>query len=118
MQVRANGAGHCGEFGQRVAQQRRFVAVARGRHERRDDVTGAIAEGDDLAALEMLVSAIPEIVATFLRRSRRAVAVDDGRVEELVLMKLMYRARKDPVDAAIGLPAPHHPVDTRVVDFR
>jgi hypothetical protein len=24
---------------------------------------------------------------------------------------------KDPLDAAIGLPAPHHPVDTRVVDF-
>src|ERR1700693_298697 len=33
-------------------------------------------------------------------------------------MKFMHRARKDPVDAAISLPAPHHPVDTRVVDFR
>ena len=33
-------------------------------------------------------------------------------------MKLMYGARKDPVDAAISLPAPHHPVDTRGVDFR
>src|SRR5476649_590768 len=33
-------------------------------------------------------------------------------------MKFMYRARKDPVDAAISLPAPHHPVYTRVVDFR
>jgi hypothetical protein len=32
-------------------------------------------------------------------------------------MKLMDRARKDPVDAAIGLPAPRHPVDTCVVDF-
>ena len=32
-------------------------------------------------------------------------------------MKSMYRARKDPVDAAISLPAPHQPVDTRVVDF-
>src|SRR5260370_28391585 len=65
----------------------------------------------------MVVSAMPGIVGAFLGRSRRAVAVDDGKVEELVLMKLMYRARKDPVDAAIGLPAPHHPVDTRVVDF-
>ena len=53
----------------------------------------------------MLVSAIPEVVAAFLRCSRRAVAVDDGNVQELVLMKLMYRARKDPVDAAISLPA-------------
>jgi hypothetical protein len=33
-------------------------------------------------------------------------------------MKFMYRARKDPVDAAISPPAPHHPVDTCVVDFR
>src|ERR1700692_3374495 len=33
-------------------------------------------------------------------------------------MKFMHRARKDPVDAAISLPAPHLPVDTRVVDFR
>ena len=65
LQVRANGAGHSGEFGQRVAQQRRFVGIARGRHERRDDVAVAIAEGDDLAALEMLVSAIPEVVAAF-----------------------------------------------------
>ena len=32
-------------------------------------------------------------------------------------MKLMYRARKDQLDAAISLPAPHHPVDTCVVDF-
>src|SRR3979490_2570131 len=29
----------------------------------------------------------------------------------------MHRARENPLDAAIGLPAPHHPVDTRVVDF-
>src|ERR1700738_4427212 len=65
----------------------------------------------------MLVSAIPDVVAAFLRCSRRAVAVDDGKVQDLVLMKFMYRARKDPVDAAISLPAPHLPVDTRVVDF-
>src|ERR1700730_12583056 len=33
-------------------------------------------------------------------------------------MKLTNRARKDPLDTAIGLPAPHHPVDARVGDFR
>jgi len=33
-------------------------------------------------------------------------------------MKKMDRARKDPVDAAIGLPAPHHAVDARGMDFR
>src|SRR5476649_2329769 len=33
-------------------------------------------------------------------------------------MKFMYRARIDPVDVATSLPAPHPPVDTRVVDLR
>lgn len=33
-------------------------------------------------------------------------------------MKKIGRAREDPVDAAIGLPAPHDPVDAGVVDFR
>jgi hypothetical protein len=118
LQVRANGTGHGGEFGQRVAQQGRFVAVARGRHERRDDVALAIAEGDDLAALQMLVSAVAEVVSAFFCRRRRAVAVDDLQIQQLILMEPAYRARKDPLDAAIGLPAPHHPVDARVVDFR
>ena len=77
----------------------------------------AIAEGDNLAAFEMLTAAISEVVASFLRRGRRAVAVDDGKLEQLVLRKLMYRVRKNPLDAAIGLPASHHPVDTRAVDF-
>jgi hypothetical protein len=44
-----------------------FVAVARGRHERRDDVAPAIEEGDNLAALEMLVSAILKAVALFFQ---------------------------------------------------
>jgi hypothetical protein len=47
-----------------------------------------------------------------------AVAVDDRQIKPLVIMESAYRARKDPVDAAIGLPAPHHPVDPRMVDFR
>ena len=53
------------------------LRLSRCRHERRDDVAVAITECDDLAALEMLVSAIPEVVAAFLRCSGRAVAVDD-----------------------------------------
>jgi putative SOS response-associated peptidase YedK len=44
VQVRANGASHSGEFGQRVAQQRRLIAVAWRAYEWRDDVAVAIAE--------------------------------------------------------------------------
>jgi hypothetical protein len=47
-------------------QQRRFVAIARRRYERRDDVAVAIAEGDDLVALQLLVAAEAEVVAPFL----------------------------------------------------
>jgi hypothetical protein len=52
-------------------------------------------KGDHLAAFEMLVPAIPEVVAAFLRSGRRAVAVNDGKLEQLVLMKSIYRARKE-----------------------
>src|ERR1700722_17544784 len=56
-------------------------------------------------------------VVTDLLRST-AVAVIDYEVEELVLMKLVHRAGKNPVNAAIGLPPPQCPKDARVVDFR
>ena len=42
----------------------------------------------------MLVPAIPEVVSAFLRSGRRAVAVNDGKLKQLVLMKSIYRARK------------------------
>jgi hypothetical protein len=51
---------HCG---QGLPQQRRFVAIARRRHERRDHVAPAIAEGDDLVALHLLVAAEAEFIA-------------------------------------------------------
>jgi hypothetical protein len=40
------------------------------------DVAVAIAEGDDLAALEMLVSAIPEVVAAFRLTVNRQCDLD------------------------------------------
>ena len=52
-------------FGQRLPQQRRFVAVTWRHHEWRDDVAVAIAEGDDLVALDLLVPAEAEVVAPF-----------------------------------------------------
>ncbi|KAE8755686.1 MULTISPECIES: hypothetical protein [Paraburkholderia] len=59
-----------------------------------------------------------KVVAALLRGSGRAVAVDDREFKQPVLMKLAHRARKNRVDATIGLPSPQRPIDARVVDFR
>ena len=117
LQVHADGVGQLGKSGQGVAQQRRFVAVARRAYEWRDDVAVPVAEGHDLVALEMLVTAVAEIVAAFFRRRRCAIAMNDRQIEQLVIIKPAHRAGKDGIHATVGLPAPHQPVDTRVLDF-
>jgi hypothetical protein len=65
------------EPGQRVAQQGRFVAVAGSGDERRDDVAVAITQSHYLVALEVLVATVPEVIAAFLCRRGRAIAVND-----------------------------------------
>src|SRR5271167_3447556 len=65
-----------------------------------------VAEGHDLVALEMFVSAVTQVVAAFLRRRGGAIAVNDREIQPPVLVKLAHRAGKNPLDAAIGLPAP------------
>jgi hypothetical protein len=60
-------------------------------HERCDDVAVAIAEGDDLIALHLLVPAEAKVVAALFRRRCGAVAVNNRRIEEAVLMKPRHR---------------------------
>jgi hypothetical protein len=88
--VQADGAAAQGEAGsasdrhyarQGLAQQRRFVAVARSGHERRDHIAVAVTEGDDLVALDLLVAIETKTVAAFLGGGGRAVAVNDLGVE-------------------------------------
>ena len=62
----------------------------------------AIAEGDDLVAFHPLVPAEAEVVAALFRRRRGAVAVNDRRIEEAVLMKPRHRAGKNGVDAPLS----------------
>ena len=76
-----------------------------------------IAEGDDLIAFDLLVSAETDVVAAFLRRCRRSIAMDDGGVEEIGLMKLQHRAGKNGVKTAIGLPPSKCAINARVVNF-
>jgi hypothetical protein len=57
------------------------------------------------------LSAVPQVVAALLRRSGRAVAMNDRELEQPVLVKLAHRAAENPVDAVIGLPPPQCPID-------
>ena len=70
-QGEADGASDARDLLQRVAQQRRFIAVAWRRNERRDHVAVPVAEGDDLVALDLLVSVETEVVAALLGGRRR-----------------------------------------------
>ena len=86
--VKANSLSDSRHQRQGFSQEWRFIAIAGSLNKRRDHITTTIAEGDDLVAFHLLVSAKTYIVAAFLCRCRRAIAVDDGGVEEIALMKL------------------------------
>ena len=51
-------------------QQRRFAAIARCEHDRRDHIAVTIAVGHHLAALHPLVTAEAQVVAALLGRAR------------------------------------------------
>ena len=70
---------------------------------RRNHIAIAIAESDDLVALHLLVPAEADVVAAFLRRCRRTIAMDDRGIEEIGFMKLQHRACKHGVKTAICL---------------
>jgi len=76
-----------------------------------------ITESDNLVAFHLLVSAETDVVAAFLRRGRRTVAVDDGGVEKIGLMQLQHRAGKDGLKTAIRLPPSKCAINARVMNF-
>jgi hypothetical protein len=117
-QVQVHGTGDACELRQRYSQQRRFIAIARGCHERRDHVAVPIAEGDDLVALDLLVTAEAEVIASFLGRCGRAIALNDGGVQTIVLSKPEHRALENGIKTAIRFPPPKGAIDARVVDLR
>jgi hypothetical protein len=110
-------ARYLAEPGQCITQLWRFVAVAGSGNDRRDDVAVAIAQGHHLVAFEMFVAAVAEVIAAFLRRFGRAIAVNDHQIKQLVNMKPANRAGKDGIDTTHGLPATKRPVDPRVVNL-
>jgi len=65
LEVKANRVGDPRHQWQGFAQQRRFIAIARRRNKRRDHIAITIAEGDDLVAFHLLVTAETNVVAAF-----------------------------------------------------
>ena len=49
-----------------------------------------VAEDNRLIALNFLVTAIADVVAPFLGRVRRAIAVNDAQIQVIVLVKLEH----------------------------
>jgi hypothetical protein len=76
-----------------------------------------IAEGYDLVALEVRVSAVSQVVAAFLDRSGGVVAMNDTQIRPSAHMELARCTGKFLVNATIGLPASHCPTDVRVLNF-
>ena len=94
VKVEANRLGSPPQLWKGFAKQWGFIAIARARNNRRDHIAVAVAEGDDLVALHFLVPAETNVVAALFRCRRRAIAVDDRDIEEVVLMKPQHRACK------------------------
>ena len=90
LKVHARHSGDARHFGQSLSQQRRFIAIARRRYERRDHVAPPVAEGDDLVAFHLLVPAEADVVTALFCCRRRAIAVNDGDIEEVVLPQLQH----------------------------
>lgn len=65
----------------------------------------------------MFVAAEAEVVTAFFCRRCRAIAVNDGRIEELVLMQFADRSEQYGVQTTIGYPAPENAVDARGMNF-
>src|ERR1700680_3693433 len=118
VKVEANGPGDAPQLWKAFAKQWGFISVARCRNKRRDHIPVVAAAGDGLVALHFLVPAEANVVAALFRCRRRAIAVNDRDVEEVVLMKPQHRACKNGVHTAIGIPPPEGAINARVVNFR
>jgi hypothetical protein len=88
LKIKANGKGEARHQRQGFSQKRRFITIAGRRNKRRNHIAIAIAESDDFVAFHLLVPAEADVVAAFLRRCRRTIAMDDRGIEEIGFMKL------------------------------
>ena len=97
-----------------------FGNASRRRGERGSRVISAdipVAKGDNLVTFDFLVSAEADVIATLLRRCRRAVTVDHRSVKKVRMMKGQHRAGEDCLKTTIRLPSSKRTIDASVVNF-
>jgi hypothetical protein len=107
-------------------QQRRLMLIPRDCDQGRDHIAvtntaGAAklcAEGNYLIVFEVFVPTVSEIVAAFLCRSRRLIAVDDADINLTLLVKVCHRPRKNCIKTALDFKPPKGAIDSGVVDLR
>ncbi len=117
LEVKANRMGDARHLRQGFTQERRFIAITSSSNKWRDHIAVAVAEGNDLIAFHFLVSAEPDVVATFLRRGCRPIPMNDSCVEKIGLKKGRYGARKNGVKTAVGLPSSKGAINSGVMNF-
>src|ERR1700682_3929197 len=118
LKVKASGTGHPHHVWQRLTKEWRFIVITGSCDKRRDDIAIPVTKGDDLIALDLLVSVEADVVAAFLRRRGRAIAVDDGHIEEVGLMEPQYHDRENDIETTVGLPSSKGAINTGIMDFR
>jgi hypothetical protein len=116
-EVEANRMGDAGYLRQGFAQQRRFIAITGRRNKWCDHIAIPVAESDDLIAFHLLMTAEPDVIAAFLRRSRRPITMNDGCVEKIGLMKARYGAGENGVKTAIRLPSSKGAINACIMNF-
>jgi hypothetical protein len=59
-----------------------------------------------------------DVVAAFLRRRGRTIAVDDGHIEKIGLMEPQYHDRENDIETTVGMPSSKGAINTGIMDFR
>ena len=117
-QIKANSLGDARDLRQGFLQQRRLIAITRGRNKGCDHIAISITESDDFIAFDLLVAAEPNVVAALLRRRGGTVAMDDADVQMMVFLQRPHRPSENGVQATVRLPPSKGAVNARVVNFR
>ncbi len=71
----------------------------------------------EVVAFEVLVPAVSQIIAAFLRRCRCSIAVDDADVELTLPMQQRHRLGKNRIKAPLSFKPPKSAVNSGVMDL-
>jgi hypothetical protein len=117
-QIKANSLGDARDLRQGLSQQRRLIAITRGRNKGCDHIAVSIAERDYLIAFDLLVAAEADVVAALLRCRGCAIPMDDADVQMIMFLQRRYRPNENGVQTTVRLPPAKGAVNARIVDLR